>query len=337
MKRILALLLLLLTAFAAHGQSANSRSQQASSPTNQLYNLQTSDSAVAQGVAPANEPAGVQAPAPPHSYDFQTIDFPGATFTQAYGLNNCGDVVGIYVDAQGLDHGFSYSQKDGFKTIDVPNAVQIGVFGVNDARHIVGGWIDNSGILHGFVLTGSKLTQLDFPGGVDTVANGINAQGDIVGGYDTGDRAESIGFLLKKGHYTALQDPVAAPSQTGPSGINNNGQIVGEYGDSTGVAHGFLLQQGKYSTIDFPGADLGSFANGINSGGQVSGCYFTDTGYVQGYLLSRGGYTPLVFPGATVTCAQGINDQGQIAGYFRATSDGPFHGFIASPGKNGAH
>jgi probable HAF family extracellular repeat protein len=44
------------------------------------------------------------APVPPSN--FQTIDFPGSTGTRAIGINNAGQIVGDYVDANGVRHGF---------------------------------------------------------------------------------------------------------------------------------------------------------------------------------------------------------------------------------------
>ena len=37
---------------------------------------------------------------------FTTFDVPGATMTEAYGINNAGEIVGTYVDAGGIQHGF---------------------------------------------------------------------------------------------------------------------------------------------------------------------------------------------------------------------------------------
>jgi probable HAF family extracellular repeat protein len=39
-------------------------------------------------------------------FEFVTIDYPGATATQPFGINPQGDVVGVYVDAAGKRHGF---------------------------------------------------------------------------------------------------------------------------------------------------------------------------------------------------------------------------------------
>ncbi|MBV8119039.1 MAG: hypothetical protein JO081_03755, partial [Alphaproteobacteria bacterium] len=53
-------------------------------------------------------------------------------------------------------------------------------------------------------------------------------------------------------------------------GINNEGQIVGAFVDSTGE-HGFLDTDGSFTTIDPPGSLLFEFeANGINDMGRSS-------------------------------------------------------------------
>jgi probable HAF family extracellular repeat protein len=46
----------------------------------------------------------------PHPLTFVQIDFPGATHTEAYGINNRGQIVGFYVDAMGAQHGFSWTR-----------------------------------------------------------------------------------------------------------------------------------------------------------------------------------------------------------------------------------
>jgi hypothetical protein len=43
-------------------------------------------------------------------FEFLTIDYPGATYTLASGINCQGDVVGSYIDAAGKRHGFFLSR-----------------------------------------------------------------------------------------------------------------------------------------------------------------------------------------------------------------------------------
>src|SRR6266700_3383296 len=64
-----------------------------------------------------------------HDHGFTTIDVPGASITEAFGINPEGNVVGSYRNAAGL-HGFLLSRRerdddgdnDAFTTIDVPGA-----------------------------------------------------------------------------------------------------------------------------------------------------------------------------------------------------------------------
>jgi len=50
-----------------------------------------------------------------------SLEFPGSSFTQAFGLNNDGQVVGTYIDSSGVMHGFVYDVNTGtFETVDDP-------------------------------------------------------------------------------------------------------------------------------------------------------------------------------------------------------------------------
>ena|SRR5215831_10738449 len=115
-----------------------------------------------------------------------------------------------------------------------------------------------------------------------TVAQGINAAGQIVGQYNTSTGAH--GFLLSGGTYTTLDDPLAT-SGTVAHGINATGQIVGFYANATGF-HGFLLNGGMYTTLNDPSATLGTEAFGINAEGQIVGFFNNATG------STRSGHRP---------------------------------------------
>ena len=76
------------------------------------------------------------------------FDYPGATNTQAYGVNASGAVVGWYALA-GSNHGF-LMQAGNFSPIDIPGAIWTQAFGINSTGTIVGRYKDSTGV-HGFV------------------------------------------------------------------------------------------------------------------------------------------------------------------------------------------
>jgi probable HAF family extracellular repeat protein len=163
---------------------------------------------------------------------YTTLDAPGATQTQAYGINNVGlgQIVGAYSDGS-VNHGFTYDGST-YTTLDDPfgtNGTQL--LGINNLGQIVGSYIDASGHSHGFLYSGGGFTTLDDPSGTDTVATGINELGQIVGHYSNGSVQHS--FLYSAGAYITLDDTLLV------SGINNSGVLVGSYS-----THGFFAVPG---------------------------------------------------------------------------------------------
>src|SRR5262249_42405148 len=74
---------------------------------------------------------------------FTNIDVPGATTTEAWGINNSGVIVGDYVDGGGIFHGFVKSG-DSFTPVDFPGACGTSAKGINNSGAIVGNWCDSS-------------------------------------------------------------------------------------------------------------------------------------------------------------------------------------------------
>ena len=112
--------------------------------------------------------------------------------------------------------------------------------------------------------------------------------------------------------FTAFDVPGA--SSTRVSGINNRGDIVGQYQDQSG-SHGFLFDGETLTAIDVPEA-LGTVASAINNRAHVVGS-FTDSNFrVHGFLYRRGRFTVIdaPFPDAGDTLLGGINNRGQIVG-----------------------
>lgn len=132
--------------------------------------------------------------------------------------------------------------------------------------------------------------------------------------------------------YTFTTLDVPGASFTAARGINDTGQIVGSFGDSTGQNLDFLYSDGTFTTLDVPGAAF-TIASGINDAGQIVGT-FGPPGPIggHGFLYTGGNFTTLEVPGAANTSASGINDTGQIVGSFGP--GGPeTHGFLDTGGS----
>ncbi len=97
-------------------------------------------------------------------------------------------------------------------------------------------------------------------------------------------------------------------------GINDLGQIVGNYTDSSGEVHGFIDNGGTYTTLHDPLGAKGTFAQGINDAGQIVGYYIDSSGTMHGFLYSGGTYTTIDDALGTEHQLYGINNAGQIAG-----------------------
>jgi probable HAF family extracellular repeat protein len=134
---------------------------------------------------------------------YTTINVPGSEFSEAFQINNAGQIVGAYTTSDGKEHGFLLSGGS-YTTIDVPGATYTAVGGINDAGQIVGSY-GAGGTTHGFLLSGGSYTTIDVPGANETYASGINDAGEIVGA-DFGIGSSDLGFLATPG---AVPEPSA--------------------------------------------------------------------------------------------------------------------------------
>ena len=174
-----------------------------------------------------------------------TLDFPGASDTEAFGINESGTVVGQWdlLDSNGntlIVHGFTWSNGL-FTQFDFPGAGDTYLFGINARGDLVGGWDPGitSPLEHGFVCSKGQCFSFDVPGSALTQADDINALGHIAGVYIDASGGQH-GFLAVGANFTTLDFPGAV--LTGAWGINSAGQIVGNYRNADNVLHGFLAQ-----------------------------------------------------------------------------------------------
>jgi hypothetical protein len=105
-------------------------------------------------------------------------------------------------------------------------------------------------------------------------------------------------------------------------GINDRGQIVGLFGAPEGGGRGVLLDGGVFTEIDVPGAvspgpgSVSTAPGGITDGAGIAGEYLDPQGMVHCFVLADGVFAAIDVPGSFDTAIRGINDRGQIVGFF---------------------
>src|SRR5258708_19596396 len=113
---------------------------------------------------------------------FTAIDFPGATSTQAWGINLSGDIIGFYVSADKATHGFLKSRGE-FSSIDFPGASYTEANGISPRGDIIGDYaatLTGSGPHHGFVLSREGVfTPFDYPRPTPPITPALNPPSHI--------------------------------------------------------------------------------------------------------------------------------------------------------------
>jgi probable HAF family extracellular repeat protein len=272
------------------------------------------------------------------SYTFTNLDvpFPNAeNGTFAEGINDRSQVVGIYVEFGGAQHGF-IEDRGKYTTLDVPGASHTRLFGINNHGEIVGDYTKGTRS-HGFLYTRGRFTNLDVPGAVFTSPIGINDRGQVVGFYEDG-KGRSHGFLYERGRFRTINVPFPGAFAIELSGINNRGHIAGCYRDSTG-GHGLLYAHGPFTSFDVPFAEtFDTCALGINDHGHIVGLYQNGmldhpTG-VHGFVYEEGEFTTIDVPDFLTGVnpqVNGINNRRQIVGFYAVLHEPRFSSFIATP------
>ncbi|MGI8569200.1 MAG: hypothetical protein ACR2KT_09135 [Methylocella sp.] len=227
------------------------------------------------------------------------------TQTQAIGINNkdVPVIVGFWADQNGVQFGWE-DVKGVFTTILDPSPFAIGfnqnLLGVNDLNEAAGFWVDAKGNEHGFVVnlasTPLKFTEIPptlFNGAVATQASGINDKNQVCG-FWVDAKGNDHGFFGPLGgklnsFEVRIEKKRLRAKSTQALGCSND-FIVGSYVDSKGATHGFLFDGVDFDNFDAPGSSQ----------------------------------TPAF--GVAGTIINGVNDKGDIVGFF---SDGTkVNGFV---------
>jgi hypothetical protein len=278
------------------------------------------------------------------------------TYNALGGINNHGRIAGSYGSgnkghpSKGYTITAPYAQGD-ISSENYPHSVQTVVEGLNDNNVQVGyystqnkavfdddnsfGWYFN-GKFHKVVYpTGSNANPVEDQ--LDAVNNHNVAAGSYI---NSSGRYRGYTYNIKTGKFTLVTKPGAPTGGNAPSlaafGINNAGDVVGEYTTSGHTIDGFIkLSGGAFVAIAVPGA-AETVALGVNDNDTVVGAYIDGTGStstIHGFIWRIGGHfsTMIDDPDASAyTIINGINNEGDIVGSY-LDSHGDTDGFLAFP------
>ena len=306
-------------------------------------------------------------------FNYYTIDVPCsacpggiARSTSAQGINPGGDIVGSYVDAVGMSHG--YLLRGGhFTTIDVPGslagvsgALPTVARGINPGGEIVGNYAapvstapegspdfcpaaGSVACIKGFLYSHGEFSTVLVPGHPGAIPQRISPDGDIYGClHDFDLMASMFGFVRTRSSYLSLTlggGELADPSLSVPASMNNGASpdghtIVGGWTDMmAGHTHGYVVHDGIFQSYDVPGS-TSTFIWDMNPARAFVGAYHA--GRNHGFLQLADGSAPITIdPQNSVNAtAVGINPGGFIVGQY-TDSAGHLHGFLAVPAPAG--
>lgn len=184
-------------------------------------------------------------------------------------------------DAPGLHPGVGYHKVTDVMSINASGDMvgQVAWIDPSAPHTVVGGW-------HAWMSRKGRFQLIDPEGAVDTYPHKVNEQGEVVGIYWDASANPRHGFhRSRKGTITEVRvpDDWNAFFVTIPTAINAAGEIAGFYAQFPGQPRGFLLSDGKFTRIDFPGAPITAIWD-INARGEIVGSFRDTTGRVHGFI-----------------------------------------------------
>jgi probable HAF family extracellular repeat protein len=292
-------------------------------------------------------PAGL-----PAEYLFTVTDLGtlGGTTSSATGINAWGQVVGTSTTSYGVSRAFVYWHGV---------MIDLGTLGgdyssataINNVGQIVGVATTSTGDQHAFLFQGSTMTDLGTLGGNTSQANAINDHGQIVGS-STLANGQTRAFLYDHGAMTNLGALGDGAQSSIASGINNNGEIIGNSDNGPPAPFvgnfPFAFTNGQMSVLsgfESYTADAEYGVTAINNSGQtVGGGRFSSLEEASsGFIDTAGNVTLFGLPQADPSSpgpyayAYAINDYGMAVGetYSNTYRNGAYQAMIYYQGLTG--
>nr|MBA3916852.1 hypothetical protein [Terriglobales bacterium] len=244
---------------------------------------------------------------------YRQFDYPGAMNTDALSINQARDIVGVYFDVEGSEHGFLL-EGDVFTPLDYGSEFANTVArGINDLGQVVG-YAMGSGFIYNIAT--SSFTPFEYPGVLNAQPTDINNTGSLVGLFQSGK------------DYVGFQCFGSECKQITPDGMSATMAGVTDAGAAFGMLdQPFRRAHGQYRRFKIPG-EPSAEVFGVNFAGTALVGSLPDEGS-RAFLYKPGSLTILEYPGSPNTQAYGVTSDGRtVVGAFVDADNIHSHGFI---------
>jgi len=219
-----------------------------------------------------------------------SIADPSGNYTQCYGVDDSDEVVGFYVPTSNQNTLVGFTYANGTYTDFLAKGsdaaeggTQLNAISAN-GKIIAGTYSNSAGYSIAFTLKGTKQTDLAVSGADYLVATGVNNAGDVtVQSFDVNNNILA-NYLIEGSKVTTIAYP-GAPKTT-VHAINDNGKVVGNFTNSSGIEEGFTyeVKTGTYSAMIDDTKESETILIGINDSGVIAGGAVTSAGALIGLL-----------------------------------------------------
>jgi len=268
---------------------------------------------------------------------YKVIDLgtlPGGNISNAFGVNDHGQVVGVSNRSGSLTHAFLWTKNAGMKDLGTLGGINSSAQAINDSAQIVGQAETNHFTADAFLLKNGIKKDLGSLGGSSSQANAINFNPltktfTQIAGWSFSSDNSAYHAVTWDPSFNILDLGTLGGSSSFAFGNNCKGQVVGSAARLDGSFDAFLWD----SAIGIQ--DLGTLggtmaqANAINCSGTIVG-YSTLAGDVQtdAFVYLNASMVDLGTLGGSFTQANAINNAGLIVGSSRTPEDADTHAVI---------
>jgi probable HAF family extracellular repeat protein len=252
----------------------------------------------------------------------QAIPAPsGVRNVTATGANVNGQIVGWGSDVAGLNHSFVYTRGRGVRELPLAaGATGATVRMINNLGQAVGANTFPDGTSHAvvWVITGPTIDLIDLGtlvGGRFANVTAINNRGQLVGVVRTRDGDQRPYRLTSPNDRSPLIFEISGMTSADVYGINENGFVVGAYGDAGGNDRPFFFDGTTMRDLGLPTGCNEALAYGISTSGRIAVTGLGCSGRSSSFYTNptSGSYTQINPERQTETRA--VSPEGHVVGF----------------------